>query len=170
MGDGIKRTRKQVDQFDPYAELRQAEQKKQEKIDQKIHAEKERIRVEKKRKKGTEKNKNKNKEDKVAEELRKTEARSLPPPPNSLKKGKKTKENGEKGGKQKSGNKKVLPINRKDAPQAIQPYLKKSKKSVDRRRALCRAENENPAIENLKQAWDVSHRNRAAAACLRFGF
>merc|ERR1711865_713891 len=51
--DGIKRTRKQVDQFDPYAELRQAEQKKQEKIDQKIHAEKERIRVEKKRKKGT---------------------------------------------------------------------------------------------------------------------
>jgi len=172
--DGIKRTRKQVDQFDPYAELRQAEQKKQEKIDQKIHAEKEekeRIRVEKKRKKGTEKNKkSKNKEDKVAEELRKKEARSLPPPPNSLKKGKKTKENGEKGGKQKSGNKKVLPINRKDAPQAIQPYLKKSKKSVDRRRALRRAENENPAIENLKQAWDVSHRNRAAAACLRFGF
>merc|ERR1712238_18890 len=51
--DGIKRTRKQVDQFDPYAELRQAEQKKQEKIDQKIHAEKEekeRIRVEKKKK------------------------------------------------------------------------------------------------------------------------
>ena len=176
--DGVKRSRKQVDQFDPYAEMRQVEQLKQEKIDQKIQAEKEekeRIREEKKKKKLSEKNKKrKNRDDKEAEELRKKEARTLPPPPDMLKKKKKAKKgkdyNGEKDVNKKSGNKKTLPIMKKVAPQAIQTFPKISRKSADRKRALRRAENENPPIENLKQAWDISHRNRAAAACLRFGF
>ena len=181
--DGVKRSRKQVEQFDPYADVREEERIKQEKIDMKIQAdkeEKERLREEKRAKKLEKSKKRKSREDKEADALRSKEARTLPPPPNTLKKRKKLKKekgNGEKEESKKtksllkkSGNKKALPITKKDSAQSIQPPQKKSKRSVDRKRALRKAENENPAIENLKQAWEVSHRNRAVAACLRFGF
>jgi len=163
--DGVKRARKQVNQFDPYAELREAELKKQERIEQKLQAEKkerERIREEKKRKKLEEKNRR---------ALNLKESRSLFPLSDSSKRKmrpKNTTNYGEADGKNKFANKNTLAININDPNQEFLP--KRSKKSIERKRVLRRAENENPAIENLKQAWDVSHRNRAAAACLRFGF
>jgi hypothetical protein len=170
--DGVKRSRKQVEQFDPYADVREEERIKQERIDMKILAakeEKERLREEKRASKSGKSKKKKSREERDAESK---EARTLPPPPNSLKKRKKSKGNGEteKSILKKSGNKKALPITKKDFSPASQPSHKKSKRSLDRKRALLKAENENPTIENLKQAWELSHRNRAVAACIRFGF
>jgi len=181
--DGVKRSRKQVEQFDPYADVREEERIKQEKIDIKIQAEKderERLREEKRAKKLEKSKKRKSREEKEADALRNKEARTLPPPPNSLKKRKKLKtdkatvEAGDakktKSLLKKSGNKKVLPLTKKEVPQASQPSQKKSKRTLERKRALRKAENENPMIENLKQGWEISHRNRAVAACIRFGF
>ena len=181
--DGVKRSRKQVEQFDPYADVREEERIKQEKIDmlnQAAKEEKERLREEKRAKKSEKSKKRKTREEKEADALRSKEARTLPPPPNTLKKRKKFKNEKTNGGKEdpfktksllkKSGNKKALPISNKDISQAGQATQKKSKRFLDRRRALLKAENENPTIENLKQAWEVTHRNRAVAACIRFGF
>ena len=169
--DGVKRSRKQVEQFDPYADIREEERIKQERLDMKLQAEKEereRLREEKRAKKSEKSKKKKTREEREAESK---EARTLPPPPNSLKKRKKAKSASEtdETKKLKSSNKKVLPIT-KDASQISPPPQKKSKRSLERRRALLKAENENPTIENLKQAWEAPHRNRAVAACIRFGF
>ena len=168
--DGVKRSRKQVEQFDPYADIREEERIKQERLDMKLQAEKEerdRLREEKRAKKSDKSKKKKTREEREAENK---EARTLPPPPNSLKKRKKVKSTGETEVGKKSSNKKLLPISQKDASQMSPPPQKKSKRSLERRRALMKAENENPTIENLKQAWEVTHRNRAVAACIRFGF
>jgi hypothetical protein len=173
--DGVKRSRKRVEQFDPYADVREEERIKQEKIDLEIQAakeEKERLREEKKAKKSGKSKKRKTLEEKEAESKK---ARTLPPPPDTMTKRKKSKSNGEselskKTKSVKSGNKKALPITKKDGLQGNQPSQKMSKRSIDRKRALIKAENENPSIECLKQAWEVSHRNRAVAACIRFGF
>lgn len=168
--DGVKRSRKQVEQFDPYADIREEERVKQERLDMKLQAEKEerdRLREEKRAKKSDKSNKKKTRDEREAENK---EARTLPPPPNSLKKRKKVKSSGETEVGKKTSNKKMLPITTKDASQLSPPPQKKSKRSLERRRALMKAENENPTIENLKQAWEVTHRNRAVAACIRFGF
>jgi hypothetical protein len=165
--DGVKRSRRQVEQFDPYADVREEERIYQEKINMKKEAAKE-----ERAKKLESSKKRKSREEREAESK---EARTLPPPPNSLKKRKKLKANGEmedpkktKSIPKKSGNKKALPITKKEISQATQPS--KSKRFLDRKRALLKAENENPTIQNLKQAWEVSHRDRAVAACIRFGF
>ncbi len=175
--DGVKRSRKQVEQFDPYADLREEERIKQEKIDIEMQAakkEREKLREEKRAKKSDKCKKRKSREEKEAENK---EARTLPPPPDSFKKRKKLKFNGEtndpkrtKSLLKKPGNKKILPMTKNDSPQIGQPSQKKSKRSIERRRAQLKAENENPTIESLKQAWEASHRNRAVAACIRFGF
>ena len=166
--DGVKRSRKQVEQFDPYADEREEERIKQERIDMKIKA----IKEERDGKRG-----NKSEKSKKEREAESKEARTLPPPPNTLKKRKKLKANGGmedskkvKSILKKSGNKKSLPMTKKNTLQTSQPTQKKSKRFLDRRRALQKAENENPMIENLKQAWELSHKNRAVAACIRFGF
>lgn len=48
----------------------------------------------------------------------------------------------------------------------------KSKKArkAERRKALRRAEKEDPVLERIRQAWEVPQRNRATSAALRFGF
>jgi len=166
--DGVKRSRKQVEQFDPYADLREEERVKQERLDMKLQAakqEKERQREEKRAKKSEKSKKKKTREEREAESKG---ARTLPPPTNNSKKRKKLNGESEDSKKilKKSGMKKVLPISKKDFTQSSQ----KSKRTLDRRLALLKAENENPPIENLKQAWELSHRNRAIAACIRFGF
>ncbi len=179
--DGVKRSRKQVEQFDPYADMREEERIRQEQIDKEMEAakkEKERRREENRAKKSEKGKKKRSREEREAESK---EARTLPPPPYSLKKKKKGKSNGEgddpKRTKSLLKNKKSLPMTKKDAFLAEQLSEKKyrlsqkrSKRSIERRRAQLKAENSNPAIENVKQAWEPSHRNRAVAACIRFGF
>lgn len=45
-----------------------------------------------------------------------------------------------------------------------------NERKTDRKRALKRAEHEDPVFERVKQAWDISQRNRVVNAILRFGF
>lgn len=143
---GVKRNRKQVQVYDPYAETAEAEMRKKEKLAQEKlleKEEKERQRLEKKAKKEEAKEKKK----KEREEHQKLK---------------------EQAAKQTAGAK----VLKEDIPKKAQTEVKQVKKSrkSDRQLALRRVENENPALEQLKQAWEVSHRNRASAALLRFGF
>lgn len=43
-------------------------------------------------------------------------------------------------------------------------------RKTDRKRALKRAEHEDPVFERVKQAWDTTQRSRMINAVLRFGF
>ena len=43
-------------------------------------------------------------------------------------------------------------------------------RKTDRKRALKRAEHEDPVFERVKQAWDTSQRSRMVNTILRFGF
>lgn len=146
--DGVKRSRKQVQQYDPYADTAAAEKLKQEKIElEKMleQEEKERQRQEKRAKKDA--TREKKKKDRDGQQNTSDAISS-----NSLSEKVKVKLESSEGGHPE-----------------MKVIVKKSKKN-DRQRAARRAENENPIIEQLKQAWEVSQRNRASAAILRFGF
>jgi hypothetical protein len=148
LDDGVKRSRKQVDVYDPHAEAAKAEQRKKDKLAlEKMleKEEKERLRVEKKLKKDAEKAKRR----REREEQKKKEQATV----------KQVVVAATIAKEPKPEPKKVVA--------EIKP--KKSKKS-DRQRALRRAENENPVLEQLRQAWDRPQRNRATAALIRFGF
>jgi superfamily II DNA or RNA helicase len=147
LDDGVKRSRKQVQQFDPYAEFAEAEQRKQDKIAMKVKAEKEekdRIRFEKRKKKKDEKERKR----REREELRGSLFGKKSAPV--------VEEEEEEEPKPKKQTKESKP--------------KKPKKGVDRKRLLKRAQNADPVLERLKQAWDTPQRNRAIAGSLRFGF
>lgn len=206
--DGVKRSRKQVEQFDPYAEFIEIEQRKQAKIAMKIQADKEekdRLKEEKKKKHAK---KRKGGGARETESTHEQKAKlSCPTPTDLSEEGGKVVEKSESEHNQevtegesevveanialKSKNiiveskekKKIknppLSIVNKEAPMTKQdsmhkadtkPRNLKEKKVSDRNRALGRAEKDDPAIERLKQAWDVPQRNRTVAACLRFGF
>ena len=159
LDDGVKRSRKQVQQFDPYAEAREAERLKQLKIEMQLQAEKEekeRLRLEKKKRK------------KEAKEKRRKERENEEKKKASLEKDKGASSSSSKK-KKKEGEAptKAPELAKKVVKEVVK--VKKSKKS-DRRRALRRAANEDPIIERLKQGWEVPQRNRATAAALRFGF
>lgn len=179
--DGVKRSRKQVEQFDPYADEREAEERKQAKIDSKVQAdkeEKERLREEKRKKK----------EKKLLEKERKRKEKEERRASQDLLKKRKGEEKmkmGEHNDRPKKKKKlgpdgSPLPKSRKKKHSALSkelalklakdPKLRKLKKIADRKRALRRAENANPPIERLRQAWDAPQRNRVVAAFLRFGF
>ena len=154
LDDGVKRSRKQVQQFNPYAEFNEKEQAKMDKIalkEQEEKEEKERLRLEKKAKKEKKKKKKEKKkrerEEMQSQLLDKSKAKPSAPTPVPVKKEEAPK---------KTANKEAKP-------------MKRHRKN-DRRRALRRAANEDPVIERLKQAWEVPQRNRATAASLRFGF
>lgn len=152
LDDGVKRSRKQVQVYDPYAEFAEIEQRKQDKIDKKNREEKEekeRLRQEKKKKKRDEKERKQRERDELRESLF----------------GKKTVA------------KKIVDDDEEESPpkkQHKEPKPKKAKKQVSDKRRRQRRErrerNENPEMEKIKQAWDSQHRNRALAAFLRFGF
>lgn len=137
--DGVKRSRKQVQVFDPYAPFAEAEQKKKDRLEQRLKEEKEekkRLRLERKQKKMEEKERRKRE---------KQEGRNRPSDSSPEK-------DDEDGGKKSKES------------------LSKKEKRAERRRALRKAENEDPVMERLKQAWEPSQRNRATSAALRFGF
>jgi len=146
--DGVKRSRKQVQQYDPYAELHEAEQKKRDKIEKKLREEKEdkeRKRLEKKLKKMEEKEKKKR--EKEAE---------------------KKKFLNEKEQQQKKKREAKVKVKKEESPPK-EAKPKKPKKSLKQRSARL-AEFEDPVFERLRQAWEEPQRNRASSAILRFGF
>lgn len=140
--DGVKRNRKQVQQFDPYAEFAEAEQRKKDKILLERIMEKE----EKER-------------ERYERKMKKKEAKA-----------RKKKRERERDGK-------TTPIMKPSMAKTTREKVKKpprehrpKKKKNDRQRAIRRAENEDPVLERLKQAWEIPQRNRATAAAIRFGF
>lgn len=153
LDDGVKRNRKQVQQYDPYAETAIAEQAKKDKVAMEKmleKEEKERLREEKKQKKLKAQEDKQRKKD----ELDKIKRQKL----------------AEKAAKFKQG------LQPTDIMSAKVPKLgagvpkpKKMRKS-DRAKELRRAANEDPIIEKLKQAWEIPQRNRATSAVVRFGF
>lgn len=150
LDDGVKRSRKQVQVYDPYADTVEAEQRKKDRIAlEKMleKEEKERLRQEKKTKKKEVKERKRREKEKHESQLN-TERQNATQPKLS-----------------ESIKRPSLGI----AKEAKEPKSKKSKKS-ERIQALKRAENANPILERLKQAWEVPQRNRAIAAAIRFGF
>lgn len=169
LDDGVKRSRKQVQVFDPFADFAKIEKAKEDKKMQKIREEKEekeRLRVEKRMKKVMDKERRKKEKQEMRGSLfgksKVPVARTKPEVKFKLKK------------------KTALPLpTSKNLPKeklvVKQEPIKeikanKPKKSGERKRALRRASYEDPELERLKQAWDVPQRNRAISACLRFGF
>jgi hypothetical protein len=146
--DGVKRSRKQVQQFDPYAAFAEVEQKKKSKVEQRLKEEKEekeRLRVLKKAKKLEEREKKKREREDARGRLFGQSSRP------ELQHEDDDEEDVDDGAKNKEGKTKKM-------------------KKAERRKALRRAENEDPLMERLKQAWDVPQKNRATSAALRFGF
>ena len=144
--DGVKRTRKQVEQYDPYAESSMAEQMKNDQIElEKMLEEEERERVQ------AESNKSKKGKD---------EKRKLNRDGNS-------RQNDSQPSKVNSNNESSY---NKAIPRVLKEMKPKNGKSKKRALALRRAENEDPLIEQFKQAWEIPQRNRATAAAIRFGF
>jgi len=144
LDDGVKRSRKQVQVYDPYAELAEMEQRKVEEEKRRKEEEKEereRARKEKKKRKQVEKEQKKKERDEAREQ--KVDAKM------------KEKEMMEKDS-----------IHKK---QSKDPKPKKAKKISDKSRLSRRLKLDNPDY-SLKQGWDVPQRNRAVAAFLRFGF
>jgi hypothetical protein len=144
--DGVKRSRKQVQVFDPYAEFAEAEQRKQDKIAQKVREEKdekEKARAEKKKRKKDEKERRERERDELRGSLFGKSSAPL------------VEEEEEE-------------VKLKKQPKEVK--AKKPKRNGDKKRALRRARNADPGFERLKQAWDVPQRSRAVAACLRYGF
>ena len=144
LDDGAKRSRKQVEQFNPFAEFNEKEQAKSDRITiQEIEEQEEhkRLRSEKKAKK-----EKKEKDKRAREELEKGMTGSL-------------------SGASAERDANYVSTTMDGSYKAAKQHRKR-----DRRRALRRAANENPTIERLKQAWEAQQRDRATAACLRFGF
>jgi hypothetical protein len=156
LDDGVKRNRKQVQVYDPYADQKMADQLKKDKLalERMLEKEeKERLAMEKKMKKQRSKEDKKRKQ--TDEQVKKNpipKDQKLPPPRIA-------------SDAVTEPNKSIIKV-----PKISKELRPKKTKKSERMRALRRAENENPAIEKLKQAWDVPQRNRATAAAIRFGF
>lgn len=168
LDDGVKRSRKQVEQFNPFEDYLKIEQAKEDKRLQKLKEEKEekeRIRLEKRSKTINEKERRKKERQEIRGALFGKSSSQVPvskPKPEIKFKLKKKPL--------------VLPTTKhplKDKP-IVNPIkdtkLARPKKSGARKRAIRRAQYEDPEVERLKQGWEVPQRNRAISACLRFGF
>jgi len=165
--DGVKRSRKQVQVYDPVADAAQAEKMRKERIAlEKMleREEKERLKMEKKMKKRASKEK---KAKKLLEQQEQKEQKSQ----------KKSERKAEKKAEKKAAAaaaaaaaeaiKKAVAAQAKKLVREVKP--KKTKK-IGRQLAVQRAENEDPPLERLKQAWEVPQRAKATAAIIRFGF
>jgi SNF2 family DNA or RNA helicase len=145
--EGSKRSRKQVEAFDPFKEENDAELRRQEEIarqKQEEKEEKERKRLERHLQKEAEREAKEKKKQELIEMKVKLREKKL----------KQLMEFRMKEVKKKANQVKVVYNDRK----------------TDRKRALKRAEHEDPVFERVKQAWDTSQRTRIVNAILRFGF
>lgn len=144
LDDGVKRSRKQVQVFDPYAEFMEMEQRREDKIAQKKleeKEEKERLRLQKKKQREDEKERKR----KAREERDALKAATL-----MLREEEQEEINSSK-------------------KQIHEAKLKKLKKASEKKQSLSHTRVRNPDSW-VRQAWDVPQRHRAIAACLRFGF
>lgn len=157
LDDGVKRNRKQVQQYDPYAETALADQLKKDRVAlEKILEKEERARLIeekkwKKKKTKEEKSKIAHDGDPFSSNTSTVEEKGPPLPKSYLSSG-------------HSANTTVK------LPKLSKEVKHRKSKRGDRVRALFRAENEAPLIERFKQAWEIPQRNRATAATIRFGF
>ena len=169
LDDGVKRSRKQVQMFDPFADFAKIEQLKEDKKQQKIREEKEekeRLRMEKRMKKLLEKERRK----KEKQEMRGSLFGKSNVPVARLKP--ETKFKLKKKVALPLPTSKRLPKEKvivKEEKTSKELKINKPKKSGEKKRALRRLQNQDPTVERLKQAWDVPQRNRAVSASLRFG-
>jgi hypothetical protein len=151
LDDGVKRVRKQVQQYDPYADIAKSEQMKKERIAAEKLLEKERLKEEKKKKKLLE----------IEEKRRKKEEKEK-----ALK---------AKIEKDELSTSVISPVNvdfknAKMIPKLLKESKPKKAKKSDRSRTMRRVANADPVIEKIKQAWEIPQRNRVTAAIIRFGF
>jgi hypothetical protein len=156
--DGVKRSRKQVQQFNPYAEFGEVEQRKKDKIALKEHEEKEereRLLAEKKARKDKKKKKKEAKKKREGDEKEGFQDQQGPKPAAAA-----SSAYGPATANEEETSKKAV----------VKDITGKKKKKNDKKRALRRAANEDPVIERLRQGWEAPQRNRVIAAALRFGF
>jgi hypothetical protein len=157
--DGVKRSRKQVQQFNPYAEFGEVEQRKKDKValkEQEEREERERLLAEKKAKKKKKKKKEaKEKTKDEGDEQEGLQGQQEPKPAEAS-----SSASGSATVNEEEKTKKAV----------VKDVTGKKKKKNDKKRALRRAANEDPAIERLRQGWEAPQRNRVIAAALRFGF
>ena len=150
--DGEKRSRKQVQVFDPYAAFQEEEDKKKEKADMKAQIEKE------ERKRLKEESKLKREEEKERKKRDKEEARLL------------------KGKIQTSPTVKTVKIKEPSTEQKAKEkkfakeLLTKKLQRAEQRRVMRITEQEDPIVERMKQGWDGNHRDRVIKATLLYGF
>lgn len=153
LDDGVKRQRKQVQQYDPYAELAAEEELKKERIAlEKMmeREEKQKRREEKRRKKQKAKDEKRKKEQEAKRKLEKSS-------PSTAATTKKPA---------------ILLSSAQTKLPKLSKEVKPTKNSRKNARVLAqrRAANAEPVIEKMKQAWEIPQRNRASASTIRFGF
>jgi hypothetical protein len=153
LDDGVKRSRKQVEQYDPYAEIVSAEQLKKDRIAlEKMLEKEERDRVlEEKRsksKKFNDEKHNRNRDEQTSGN--KAEGRTSLVSSSAMSDG--------------------THAAMKAVPKLAKEMKPKKGKAKERAQALREAEKKFPLIEQFKQAWEIPQRNRATAAAIRFGF
>ncbi len=158
---GEKRNRKQVQVFDPYADYVEEEQKKKDKVAQKLQQEKEerkRMKEEKKIKREEEKERKKKEreEAKAAKEKQKAERAG-------------TKSNSNSSPKVKFRDAESERRSAKEKKFLREMMVKKLRR--DEQKKLIRSiAKEDPVVDRMKQAWEASHRDRVISAVLHFGF
>ncbi|GKY90687.1 hypothetical protein MPSEU_000042100 [Mayamaea pseudoterrestris] len=149
--DGVKRSRKQVQVYDPYAEVAEAEQMRKDRLALERlmeREEKERIRLEKKQKIQEVKAKKKLEQEQQSVKLLDNKG----------------------GAKVPTLSREVVKMNKTPSENLDLLLKPKKTKKSERHLSLKRAENEDPLMERLKQGWEVPQRAKATAAFLRFGF
>jgi len=173
--DGVKRSRKQVQQYNPYDVFEDVGKEKVPSKSKEEKDDKDPTTVDKKEKK----KKKKKKEGTEGQEGDEKKGAKEGKEKKKKKKGDRDENAEKKKGSLKPGSGPDLLPSVAEGPEGTVGESKenlesdakpKRKKKIDRRRALKRAENADPPIERLKQAWEAPERHRATAAALRFGF
>ena len=142
--DGVKRNRKQVQVFDPYASFNDAAERKKDKIAKKVKKDKEerrRLRQEKRQRK--EKEKARRKEERKANGKYSESISS----------------------KSKDHDADLVVKERKNSNKS-----KRIKQSEQRRNLRLSMELEDPVLDRIKQGWETNQRDRAINGILLFGF
>jgi len=158
---GEKRSRKQVQVFDPYAEYVEEEQKKKEKEAQKLLQEKEerkRMKEEKKIKREEEKERKKKEreEAKAAKEKQKAEKAVTKSSSHGSPKAKVRDYESER---RAAKNKKFM-----------REMAAKKLRRDEQKRLIRGIVKEDPILDRMKQGWEENHRERVISAVLHFGF
>jgi len=150
--DGEKRNRKQVQVFDPYASFHEAEQKKKDKIAQKLKQERE---EKKKLKEMKRLQREEEKERKRKEREKEKEERA-----NAL---------AEAARKKELAAQRALK-EKKAAKDLKELKAMKMKRAERKKKAKKKVVQQNPLLDRIKQAWEAPHRDRVIRSILRFGF